>query len=83
VSDFRWKLGSTNLPIGGQRVSVTAADSQVTSVDTDDATKCIKFASAIPTGLPSMESGSFGPSKLRLGGEDGVPGMHLELLCQV
>jgi hypothetical protein len=83
VSDFRWKLGSTNLPIGGHRVSVTAADSKAAPVDTDDATKGIKFVSAIPTGLPSMESGSFGPSKLRLGGKDGVAGMHLELLCQV
>ncbi len=83
MRDLSWKLGLANLPCGGPRVAVTAAEAQEKSVNTDDATKDMKRASVIPAGLPSIESGSFGPSKLRVGGEDGAAGMHLELLCQV
>jgi hypothetical protein len=78
-----WKLGLANLPCRGPRVAVTAAEGQEISVNTDNATKGMKMAAVIPAGLPSIESGSFGPSKLRVGGEDGAAGMHLELLCQV
>jgi len=77
-----FQLGSSNLSCGGPRVAVTAAEAQEKNVNTNDATKGMKMAAVIPAGLPSMDSGSFGPSKLRVGGEDGAAGMHLELLCQ-
>ena len=78
-----WKVGLANVSCGGPRVAMTAAEAQEKSVNTDDVTKGMKTAAVIPAGLLSMESGSFGPSKLRIGGEDGAAGMHLELLCQV
>jgi hypothetical protein len=83
VHCFFPKLGFGNIPRGGPREK-TAAAREISLENDDDITKDrIKLAAVIPAGLPSVESGSFGPLKLRLGGNDGIAGVHLDLLCQV